>query len=113
MSIRDRTSVVLDKIIFSDNTQKSTTISIPFPNTLYIDIENTQDDTFVQIESMFLSGLAIPKHIIDQIFYFTKLESSDTTVITSWVGNGVVKIDFFAADYVQYHLLYGNKISKL
>ena len=108
--LKDRSGKLLDKLVFADSTEKSTTFDLLFPNTMYIEIET--DNCLVHLKSMSLSGLSLTDYIIDQICSYQPVTSNAVTVTRSWYQTGTVSIDFFAPDWIQYHLLYRNKITK-
>ena len=111
--LKDRNHRIIDQVVFGNNTQKSTTFDLSFPNTLYIEIENRGHNNFlIHLEKIKLSGLSLPDQIIDQICQFRQTGTDVTTISRSWNQLGTVSIDFFASDFIQYHLLYGNKITK-
>lgn len=92
--------------------QLSIKLSFDFsvPNQLFIDILN-QDSNFIRLKTCRLGGLDLPQHILNQVCQFIPSGSKQQTITTLWNQSGKVYIDFFAADWIQYHLLYGNKIT--
>lgn len=87
-------------------------IKIKFPNTLkiYLNIPDTLVRP-IRLEKLSLGGLALAENVLDQICQYTPAGSNDVLVTRDWHKSGSISIDFFAADWVQYHLLYGNKFS--
>jgi len=113
ITLKDRNNTRINTITFEDDTKKSTTFNLSFPNTLKIELTNTADGNFsVHLESVKLSGLYLTDQIVDQICHVHFPDSDTTLVSRTWNQSGVISIDFFAADWIQYHLLYGNKITK-
>jgi hypothetical protein len=113
ITLKDRNNTIINTITFEDDTKKSTTFDLSFPNTLKIKLTNAADGNFsVHLESVKLSGLYLTDQILDQICHVHFLDSDTTLVSRTWNQSGVISIDFFAADWIQYHLLYGNKITK-
>jgi hypothetical protein len=111
--MKDRTDTTLGRFTFDDNTQKSTTFDLAFPNTLVIELKNNTDENFVvHLKSVKLSGLHLSTHIVNQICQFRAFGSTHKIVSPTWHQSGIILIDFFAQDWIQYHLLYGNKINK-
>jgi hypothetical protein len=86
-------------------------LKISLPNQVKIMLVTTGEKSCsIKLDSLVLGGLRLPKNILDQICRFTPSNSDSEFIVTNWWSEGVVYIDFFAADWVQYHLLYGNKI---
>lgn len=81
---------------------------ILLPNNANIKISGL-DNPPLQLESCRLGGLLMSKAMIDQICIFYP-DNGDRIVTPNWWTNGNVNIDFFSPDWVQYHLLYGNRI---
>lgn len=108
ITIHDRTSILAT---VGDISQLETelTFKILVPNQLTFVIENSNSNP-VTLKKCSLGGLEIPTSILNQICNFTPLGEADPIVTTNWWQDGKVVIDFFAGDWVQYHLLYGNKI---
>jgi hypothetical protein len=111
ISIRDRQNVVADNIVFSNDQTQTVSFDIDFPNRLFFDVLIPQGNK-IQLNQIILSGLELNAHILDQICNFQPIGSDTITVTRFWNQSGTVFIDFFAQDWVQYHLLYGNKIIK-
>jgi len=112
ISIRDRQNVVSDNIVFDHCQTQTVSFDIDFPNRLFFDLSVPQNNN-IRLNQIILSGLELNARILDQICNFQPTGSSDTITVTrSWNQSGTVFIDFFAQDWVQYHLLYGNKINK-
>jgi hypothetical protein len=112
-SIRDRTHILIEPTPF-DTICQSCCFDLEFPNTLYIDIvNNTGDATLIKIKNITLSGLRLTDEILNQICNFKESATETTTVTRNITGTGEVSIDLFAEDWIQYHLLYGNKIQQL
>jgi len=78
------------------------------PNQLTFVLTNLRSS--VVLKKCVLGGLELTPAILSQICNFTPAGASDSIVTTDWWQDGKVVIDFFAGDWVQYHLLYGNKI---
>ena len=111
--LSDRFGSLVNNLTFVDHTENSVTFDILFPNTLYIEIKNTsQTHHTIHLKDMTLAGLPLPDQILDQICIYRASDSDSDMVTRYWCRNGIVKIDFFASDWIQYHLLYGNKIIK-
>jgi hypothetical protein len=114
LCLNDRFGSLNNNLSFAEHTEATTTFDILFPNTLCIEIKNSDhNECVIHLKSMSLSGLALPENILDQICHYRPLDSDVATVTRHWHQIGAVTIDFFAANWVQYHLLYGNKIIKL
>jgi hypothetical protein len=110
LAVRDRSNTIINLQTFTENT-KLLCFDMAFPNTLFIDIYNDQSQPIsIELSELKLSGLDLPIDILDQICHFTPQSSESNIVTRKWHSQGLVQIDFFAADWVQYHLLYGNKI---
>ena len=110
LSIRDRSDTLVDRKMFERKTE-SFTFEISFPNVLYINIhDNRANMPMVELSRLNLIGLDLPNRLLDQVCHF-KPQGSDNEIITrKFHSAGLAWIDFFAADSIQYHLLYGNKI---
>lgn len=80
-----------------------------FPNQLSFTIQNRLPDHWAEVEEMWVGSLKLPKSIITQIFLCTD-QDNNTKITSYWKNNCVITVDLFAGDWVQYHLLYGNKI---
>lgn len=112
LTFTDRDHTILQTVSFDVSGIQCATMDIPFPNTVLIKIANHQGHDFdIQLESLTLSGLALPNHILDQICFFCANNGTNSTVVRSWHRAGTVTIDFFALNWIEYHLLYGNKIT--
>lgn len=110
LSISERHGILVDKIMFVDCIENTVTFDIVFPNTLCIEIKDIKHA--VSLKNIILSGLPLPDRILDQICHY-RASTLDSEIVTrQWHHDGTVRIDFFASDWIQYHLLYGNKISK-
>lgn len=108
--IRNRQDVI-NNIIFTDKTEQTIAFDMSFPNRLFFDL-SIKDGNSIRLTKLILSGLPINENILDQICIFQS-QDSDTTIVTrQWTQSGNAFIDFFAQDWIQYHLLYGNKINK-
>ena len=82
---------------------------IQMPNQLTFNISNLGPGQYIKLKHMALGGLALPFSIIEQICINIDTDGN-RRVMPIWYTNGLVKIDLFASDFVQYHLLYNNKI---
>lgn len=111
ISIRDRQHAIADNIVFGNDQIQTVCFDINFPNRLFFDVSIPQDNN-IQLNQIKLSGLDLNACILDQICNFQPSDSDTITITRSWNQSGTVFIDFFAQDWVQYHLLYGNKINK-
>ena len=81
------------------------------PNQLTFVLNNLGPQTMVALKQCWLGGLELPQSILNQICSFAPASTNESLITTQWWEDGKVKIDFFAEDWVQYHLLYGNKIT--
>lgn len=111
ISIRDRQNIIADNIAFDTSQAPSVSFDLEFPNRLFFDLSIPQGSV-VKLNQIVLSGLELNVCILDQICNFQPTNSDTITVTRTWDQSGTVFIDFFAQDWVQYHLLYGNKINK-
>ena len=109
ISIHDRHQLIKDVSIFG-TTLFDFDFKLKFPNELKICLggPNTYN-TPVRLEKLSLGGLALSETVLDQICQYTQTGSEQMLFLRNWPSNGSVKIDFFASDWVQYHLLYRNK----
>lgn len=83
---------------------------ITFPNTLTFQLSNHSSNAFVKLQQLWVGGIRLQQNIIDQICLFQP-ENQNTTIVTNnWYHNGTIKIEFFTPDFIQYHLIYNNKI---
>ena len=80
------------------------------PNQLLFDLKKLgSPPASVTLKKVILGGLELTPNILGQICQFIPVGSDNPIVMPTW-QEGKVNIDFFAEDWVQYHLLYGNKI---
>ena len=115
----DHTQVILEdrygqlaKIVSSDGLQVKINSKFSLPNQLRFILKNIDSQSAsVTLKSLILGGLPLPQHIIEQICCFSPTDSMHSIFSHCWTQDGKVIIDFFAGDWVQYHLLYGNKIT--
>lgn len=85
---------------------------ITFPNTLSFQLHNHTNNNFVTLKQLWIGGIELQKNILDQICLFQPTNQNKTTITTNWHNNGIVNIEFFAPDFIQYHLIYNNKINQ-
>ena len=115
----DNTQVILEdrygqlaEIVSSNDLQVKINSKFSLPNRLRFILKNINSQSAcVTLKSLILGGLPLPQHIIEQICCFTPINSTHSSVLSCWYQEGEITIDFFAGDWVQYHLLYGNKIT--
>lgn len=113
LSLKDRHHTLINRVFFDDSIQQSVMFDLAFPNTLLIKVENKPDNgASIYLAKMSLSGLSLTDNILDQICQYRALGSDHIMITRSWHRTGTIKIDFFASNWIQYHLLYGNKITK-
>jgi len=109
-SMRDRDHVVVQPTQFKDLCHVDI-FELKFPNTFYIDIVNSGPESMsINIKNLSLSGLKLTDAILDQICWFTPVNHKESKITRNITTSGTVYIDFFSADWIQYHLIYGNKI---
>jgi len=85
------TNVVSDERIIKLNSE------IQFPSIVKITAQG--DNIYIKVKTCFLGNIEIQQHIIDQI------------IIPRHLNNGTtIEVDFHTADYLQYLLIFGNKI---
>jgi hypothetical protein len=84
---------------------------IEFPNTLTLAIDNPTG-TFIKLKDLWLGGIKLPKNVLYQIGNFTDTKSN-STYTTYWTTSGTATINFHSNDFIQYHLIYGNKLRAL
>ena len=114
----DHTQVILEdrysqlaEIVSSDDSQVVLNFKFSLPNQLRFILKNINSKgSSVTLKSITLGGLPLPQYIIEQICYFTPT-GQEGNYLYCWPQEGEVTIDFFAGDWLQYHLLYGNKIT--
>jgi hypothetical protein len=115
----DNTQVILEdrygqitKTILSNDSRVELNFKFSVPNQLRFILKNINSEgSSVTLKSLILGGLPLPQHIIEQICCFTPINSTHSSVLPCWYQEGEITVDFFAGDWVQYHLLYGNKIT--
>jgi hypothetical protein len=109
-AVRDRKQILIESTPFN-NLCQSCNFNLEFPNTLFIDVTSKGPEAVsIEIKSITLGGLKLSDKILNQICIFKPLDSNDSTVTRNLFCPGIVSIDFFAQDWIQYHLLYGSKI---
>lgn len=114
----DNTQVILEdrygqlaEIVSSNDPQVKINSKFSLPNQLRFILKNIDSQSAcVTLKSLILGGLPLPQHIIEQICCFTPINSTRSIVLPCWHQEGEIIVDFFASDWIQYHLLYGNKI---
>ena len=92
-----------------ETTQVQIKQKIQMPNQLTVTIRDMSPGQHIKLTQMALGGLGLPFSIIEQICISVDTDNNER-VMPIWYANGLVKIDLFASDFVQYHLLYNNKI---
>jgi len=108
--VRDRSNTIVSLQPFTEQI-KVLDFNIVFPNSLFIDIYNDQPQPMlIELTGLKLSGLSLPIRILDQICQFKSRPQENHVITRKWHSEGLVQIDFFAPDWIQYHLLYQNKI---
>lgn len=85
------TNIVSDERIIKVNSE------IQFPNIVKITAQG--DNIYIKVKTCFLGHIEIQQHIIDQIMIPRHLHNGTT-----------IEVDLFAADYLHYLLILGNKI---
>jgi hypothetical protein len=79
---------------------------IEIPNTLEFNISHCEN-SYLKILQIWLGGVEIPGWFLNQICNF--YVDNDKSITTYWNKPGLVKLEFFSPDFIQYHLIYGNK----
>lgn len=111
ISIRDRQHAITNDIVFGNDQTHTVLFDLDFPNRLFFDVTIPQDNT-IRLKQIILSGLELNTFTLDQVCNFQPIGATDITVTRVWGQSGTVFVDFFAQDWIQYHLLCGNKINK-
>ena len=110
LTLTDRNGILVDiKNIATEQHLINTNVN--FPNTLTFNLSNHSNNKYIKIKQLWIGGLEIPKHILEQICVF-RPENQPEMVITDWYNNGQVVIELFTTDFIQYHLMYGNKLNQ-
>lgn len=104
VKICDRTGLLTD---FQCRQQAVIQEKIELPNRLTFNI-NTHGS--LELKELWLGNIKLPQWILYQICTFTNIDNTDK-ITTFWNSPGTVSIDFFAPDFIQYHLIYGNKFT--
>ena len=84
---------------------------IELPNTLTLAIDNPIG-TFIKLKDLWLGGIKLPENLLYQISNFTDTKSN-STYTAYWTTSGTATINFHSNDFIQYHLMYGNKLTAL
>lgn len=80
---------------------------INLPNKITLSLKNFHG-SFIKLQKIQLGTIDIPSQKLSQICNFT--DSHGNSFISSyWKTPGTISIDFFSADFIQYHLINGNK----
>ena len=109
VTIHDRDRLVAE-ISEIDNSVVELNFKFSIPNQLLFHVKQLGSEAAsVSLKKITLGGLDLTPKILDQICNYTPVNLDKSIVTTTW-QQGKVNIDFFAADWIQYHLLYGNKI---
>ena len=110
IQLSDKNGPLLD-INQTSSSESLYNFKIAFPNKLTFTITNPSKHTrWVKIKNIYLGGLVLNEHIINQICIFVTSDGQ-SQVTPCWYNNGIATIDLFAADWIQYHLLYANRIN--
>lgn len=86
-------------------------ISLPNRLTLTLNDLGEHPSRAIKLDSMTLGSLAVPVSTIDQMCRFQPMHGDSEMVTRHWWCEGCVIIDLFAKDWVQFHLIYGHKIT--
>ena len=78
---------------------------IELPNKIILDVSTI---TSIKLKELWLGNIKLSNTMLDQICMFTNLKDI-RKITTFWDSSGRVLIDFFSPDFIQYHLIYGNK----
>jgi len=109
ITIHDRNQLVAE-ISEINNSVVGLHFKFSVPNQLLFNINQLgSESSSVSLKKITLGGLDLTPKILDQICIYTPVNLDKSIVTTSW-QQGKVSIDFFAEDWIQYHLLYSNKI---
>lgn len=79
------------------------------PNQLTIAIDNVLSGYIVKVLEMKIGPIKLSNSILSQIFSFYDQQDNQVTTYV-WRSNGKAVVDLFSEDWIQYHLLYRNKI---
>lgn len=96
--------------ITPSNSDIELNFKLSVPDQLTFVLSELGQQASVVLKKFSLGGLELPQSILDQICIFVPVSSNQSLITPEWWEDGKVTIDFFAGDWVQYHLLYGNKI---
>ena len=109
ITIHDRNQLVAE-ISEINNSVVGLNFKFSVPNQLLFNINQLgSKSSSVSLKKITLGGLDLTPKILDQICIYTPVNLDKSIVTTKW-QQGKVSIDFFAEDWIQYHLLYSNKI---
>ena len=101
----------LAKITNNQDSTVDVTVKFILPNCITFTVSNIPPGyNSVELQSCSLGGLELGKDILNKICHYTPSDTGTEIVSTRWWTDGKAKIDFYAQDWVQYHLLHGNKI---
>lgn len=109
IGLSDRHGQLNYKKLVQDNNEVKFNFGINFPNQLIFSINGVLPGQCVQVKEMWVGTLKLPESIVCQIFSFVDHSGSEM-IVHRWPSNGTATVNLFAEDWVQYHLLYGNKI---
>jgi len=110
LMIRDRDQILVP-CHRPDESLRTFDFNISFPNQISFVLENNAASPRpVRLISLILGGLALPKHILDQICRYQNHDTGQEIITTDWITSGTVVIDFFTSNWIEYHLIYGNRI---
>lgn len=83
---------------------------LAFPEKLHIAIDMLPSQTSkIHLAAMKVGTIWLSDAVLSQICRYQPI-NQPALITRDWFTSGSVIIDFFAGDWVQYHLLYGNKI---
>lgn len=80
---------------------------ITVPDTLILHLQGLSTGN-LRLVDLNLGGLSLHNKILDQICHYTDVDGNQQ-IMREWHKDGTVMIDFFAKDWLQYHMIYGNK----
>lgn len=102
---------MLTQIYQADNTLANTTVNFVFPGQLNIKINNLTNQTgSCKLQSLTLGGLDISTEKLDTLCFTTENETSTGVWVREAYKDSTITVDFWAKDWIQYHLLIGNTI---
>ena len=108
VQVRDRQNILQPLLTVTDP-RFEIPIKVVFPSRISIGLTSLHDKASTRLHFLRVGGLLMPDKKLDEISLFTTSQGKELFT-RDWFTQGSVSIDFFAANWIDYHLLHGNRI---